>query len=273
MRARANAAAMNIHGLYVLISKNDHKVWVEPSRSAENVFSKPKLKAITDSIVNSFKAKKFDQGLLDAVAEIQKDAGGAVVSGVRDRAGMFSADAVKTADREIEAIRRESHWQVAIETVPSLEGKPIAAVAVENARSLNIHGLYVLIAKAEHKVYVEPSPSAEKVFTKAKIKAIVDAIEGPFRSKDFDKGLLNAAAEIRKGAVPASERAVGKVSGRVRRPHRHARTRRRPLVRPSPCNPSRKRMMGARLSGPLIPLPSLRGIEHRRPKRRVISRS
>src|SRR6267378_2485570 len=80
-------------------------------------------------------------------------------SGVRDRAKLFSEDAVRKADAALDAVRRDRGWQVVVETVDSLGGAPVRDRAVANAEALKVHGLYILIARDEHKVWVTPSRS------------------------------------------------------------------------------------------------------------------
>jgi hypothetical protein len=116
---------------------------------------------------------------------------------VRDRAGMFSKKAVAEADRFLRDIERDSGWQVIIETVPSLDGKPIEQRALANAKALKVHGLYILISKDDHKLWVEPSRSAEEVFTKPKVHSLVRRMEAAFHARDFDEGLSRAVGEIR----------------------------------------------------------------------------
>ena len=170
-RAVANAKALDLHGLYVLIAKKEHKIAVEPSHSAEPTFPKAKDAELRDTLVADFKAKHFDQGLLDLVAKIRtfaterpRPGASPVVPGVRDHAKLFSSDAVAKADRMLETIRKNSPWQVVIETVESLGGQTIQQRTLANAKALDIHGLYLLIAKQEQKFDFEPSDSARSVF-------------------------------------------------------------------------------------------------------------
>ena len=80
-------------------------------------------------------------------------------AGVRDHAHMFSPEAVKKADTALEALRGQTRWQVVVETVDSLDGKTARQAATDNIKELKVHGLYVLIAKKEHHVELEPSDS------------------------------------------------------------------------------------------------------------------
>ena len=189
-----------VHGLVVLIDKAEKKFWVEPSRSAEKAFPEAERGRVREALAKSFAKGDFDRGLLDAAAEIRN---AALKVGVRDGARMFSAEAVAKADKALEDLREKTRWRAVVETVDSLGGKPLNEVAAANARALQVHGVYVLIAKDEHKVYVEPSVSAERTFTREKAKGIQDAIVGAFKAKAFDKGLLDTVEAIRRDAEAA----------------------------------------------------------------------
>ncbi|MHC5539627.1 TPM domain-containing protein [Singulisphaera rosea] len=134
--------------------------------------------------------------------------------GVHDKAGLFSPDAIRRADEALRAIHRETRWQVAIDTVDSLEGRPIQEQAIANAAAIKIHGLYVLISKEPHRIWIEPSRSAEATFSKSKVDGVVQAFLGAFKARDFDRGLSEAIAEIRKSAEPtqASTGRAGQVA-------------------------------------------------------------
>jgi uncharacterized membrane protein YgcG len=206
-RAIADAKARNIHGLIILVSKDDHKIMVEPSDSARKVFTKARTTAIYDAMSKAFRAKDFDQGLRDAVIMIREDlagvgpaAAGPVKEGVRDRAQMFSPGAVREADRALRALRREARWQVVVETVDSLEGQDARHRAIADAKEQDLHGLIILISKNDHKLRVVPSRSAEVVFSKERVEAISTLLERSFRDEKFDEGLLAAVAEIRRDA-------------------------------------------------------------------------
>ena len=113
---------------------------------------------------------------------------------------MFSAEAVKKADTALENLRGQTKWQVVIETVDSLDGRDIDKVKIENAKELNIHGVYILINKEKHGIRVVPSESAQKVFSKEADKAVYQALVDAFKARDYDKGLLGAVALLRKDA-------------------------------------------------------------------------
>lgn len=203
--ALENAERAKIHGLSVLIAKSERKFASEPSKSAEAIFSKSEQARIKAALTSAFKAGDFDKGLHDAVAEIRR-AGLRV--GVRDNAKMFSPEAVAKADEALEALRAKTHMSAVVETIDSLDGKTVRDAAVARARALQVKGLYILLSKKEHRIFVEPAASAEKVFTHEKLKAIEDAVVKEFKAGDFNKGLLAAVEEIRHDAEAGTDTAA-----------------------------------------------------------------
>lgn len=131
-------------------------------------------------------------------------------SGVTDSAKLFSDSAVKKADAAIAEIRRETGWQVAIATIETLGDKKIADEARRRAEEANTKGLYVLLAKKENKLFVLPTsgngfavPTSPGTgpFTKEKVDAIIQVFMTNLRKGQFDQGLSDGLAEIRKTAV------------------------------------------------------------------------
>ena len=76
---------------------------------------------------------------------------GQSASVVIDGAEMFSADAIRQAKAELAKIDRIYGVTVTVETVESLKGQGIDEVAVRKAEQLGHKGIFVLIAKKEHK--------------------------------------------------------------------------------------------------------------------------
>ena len=216
-RAIADAKERKIHGLMILIAKKEHKVFAEPSNSARDLFTKERIKAIDDGMAAAFKAGDFDRGLRLAVVEVQNDVaqarppkGGASASlaGVRDTAKMFTPETIQKADKALLALQRETRWQVVVETVDSLDGQAIKDRAIADAKKEGLRGLIILISKRDHKVFAEPSPSAQAVFTKERSTALAQAIGNSFKEGKFDQGLLAAVAEVRKDAGVSPELAL-----------------------------------------------------------------
>ncbi len=203
----ARGKAANVRGLFVLIAKKEGKIYAQPSERARHAFTKDKVDAIVSTFTSDFKARKFDQGLSDAVEQVRQIA---VLSratdqavGVRDGAKMFTANAIAKADEILLGLHRDSEWQVLIQTIDSLKaGEDIKARAVAESEAAKVHGLLVLISKADHKIYVLPSQKAERAFPKEKGEALIATIKADFLAKEFDKGLVAAAEGARKMALP-----------------------------------------------------------------------
>jgi uncharacterized membrane protein YgcG len=199
--------ATDIHGLFLLFSKGDKKFYAASSPDAAQAFSDGGIKGIDAAITSAFKAGRFDDGLDAAVGQIRTLAAATPVSdapvGVHDRARMFSTDALIRADDALRSFERESKWQVAVATIDALNGQDIRARAVKDATSSKVHGLFVLISKADHKIEIVPSRSAEGMFTKEKIGGIVDTLRSDFKAGKYDQGLQDAVAAIRR-VVPAA---------------------------------------------------------------------
>lgn len=198
--------ALDVRGVYILISKSDKKFYVRESERARHTFDKKANDKILASLRKNFQANQPDAALLESIETIRQIS---VLSratdervGVRDNAKMFSQSAIEQADEILLGFHRDTNWQVVIETVDSLGGQTPKARAVADAAKANIRGLFVLIAKAEQKIEVEPSKSAEAAFPKAKCDALVATITGDFKARKFDKGLVDAANQIRKIVLP-----------------------------------------------------------------------
>jgi uncharacterized protein len=115
---------------------------------------------------------------------------------VRDKAGLFSPDAVKKANAELARIERETNLPVTIETLQSLNGQPIKDAIRTNGRSEHIKGLFVLIAVKEHKTQTEASPEYARYFEVHDYDTIAQSFTPGFKKSDFDGGLLTATGQI-----------------------------------------------------------------------------
>ena len=185
----AEAKKTGVRGLYVLIAKSEHHVQVEPSQSARSVFPKAEEDRVVAAFRSGMQKGDADLGLRQAVDEVRR---ATQTVGVRDHAGMFSADAVAKADAALGKLQQAKGPQVVVETVETLGGKEAKDVAAANAKALQVRGLYVLIAKKEQTNWVQSSGSAASTFTPDRVKAINDALVKGFKAQAFDRGLGDA---------------------------------------------------------------------------------
>ena len=124
---------------------------------------------------------------------------------VVDDAGMFSREAIRSANDELAKARRSDGVIVTIQTVDSLRGQPIDEFAVRQAERLGHRGIFVLIAKQDHKVEVLASPrSLREELGISRLNEIRDAILDEFRKRRIDEGLT--AGVKAAGSVLAATR-------------------------------------------------------------------
>jgi uncharacterized protein len=132
-------------------------------------------------------------------------------AGVRDLAGLFSTDAVRRAQAELDRVERENRLPTIIETVPSLNGQDVREVLERHAEQASAHGLYVLISKEPHKIDVRASRNNSRAMTPGRVRAIREAFLQEFKKEDYNAGLLRGVEEIRNeaSAAQAELRAAG----------------------------------------------------------------
>lgn len=142
-------------------------------------------------------------GVVAAMAQEPGPSGGRVIADIRDRAGLFGADAIASARREMERVARQSGASIVIETVDSLGGEPADRFAVEHARRSGIRGIFILAARKEHKIEVLGSGRYREVLTDARRRAIIDAFLDGFRRQDFNDGLRQGVAALARAMESA----------------------------------------------------------------------
>jgi uncharacterized protein len=149
-------------------------------------------------------------------------AGPSTAAEIKDKANLFSAEAVKKAETELDRIETKYSVPVTIETIDSLEGQPIHDVITRHATDAKAKGIYILISKDDHNIFAEASKSYRTSLTREKLKAIDEAFDRQFVKKDFDAGLARGVSQIETTVseahpAPANRRAgqppvVGKPS-------------------------------------------------------------
>ncbi len=145
-----------------------------------------------------------------AVSMISTSARG---STVRDRAHMFSPEAVKKAEAELDRLERSTHIPVVIETVEALpEGgsaaekkRAIDALAVKRDKAIRDEGIYLLISKDDHLIsHVLVRQRIADLMPIEKRDAIRDAFIEAFKKRDFDGGLARGVQAIERALEGAS---------------------------------------------------------------------
>jgi glc operon protein GlcG len=143
-----------------------------------------------------------------APAQEPRPAAGRPTAEVRDRAGLFGADAIASARGELERVARETGASIIIETVDTLEGEPADRFAVGLARRSGIRGVFIVIARKERKLEVLGSGHYKDTLTADHRKAIRAAFFEGFRRQDFNEGLKHGVAELARVLAAARPAAV-----------------------------------------------------------------
>jgi len=127
---------------------------------------------------------------------------------VMDLAGIFSSTAAAAMAAESERLEQENGAQIAVLTIPSLEGQPLEDYSMRVVEAWKLgredrdNGVLILIARDDRKIRIEVGYGLEGVLPDALCGRIIDnAMKPAFREGDFSGG---------------SQRAVEMISGLVR---------------------------------------------------------
>lgn len=130
---------------------------------------------------------------------------------VNDLAGILSEDAEIRLEAALEGLERQTGSQVAVLTVPSMEGDSIEDFAIRVVETWKLgregidDGVLLLIARDDRLVRIEVGYGLEGALTDAQSRRIIAELMTPhFRSGDFDTG-VEAAAEAVAAAARGEE--------------------------------------------------------------------
>jgi len=114
---------------------------------------------------------------------------------VTDLAGLFSSTTVTTMENDLKALEQETGAQVAVLTIPSLDGQPLEdfSMRVVDAWKLGTrdrdNGVLILIARDDRKIRIEVGYGLEGVLPDVLCGRIIDnAMKPAFRQGDFSGG-------------------------------------------------------------------------------------
>jgi uncharacterized protein len=126
---------------------------------------------------------------------------------VTDLAGMMSPATRQALDAHLAELEKTDSTQVAVLTVPSLEGDSIEAFSMRVAEAWKVgqkdtdNGALLVVSKEDRKVRIEVGYGLEGVLTDILAGQIVDNVITPrFKAGDFDGGFAAGVAAI-SGAV------------------------------------------------------------------------
>ncbi|MFN0007827.1 MAG: TPM domain-containing protein [Planctomycetota bacterium] len=138
---------------------------------------------------------------------------------VTDLAGLLSAAKERELEARMESYRTGTSHEIALLTIPSLQGEPIERFALEVGRSWGLgtkeknNGALLVVSKADRKIRIEVGRGLEGNLTDSISGRIIrDVIAPEFKRGDYEAGL-------EKGIVAMHE-AIGGNYARVKRAER-----------------------------------------------------
>jgi uncharacterized protein len=142
---------------------------------------------------------------------------------VNDYASMIPADKARQLEERLARFESETGHQVAVLTIPSLEGDPIEDFSIRVAEAWKIgqkgfdNGAILLIAQKDRKLRIEVGYGLEGVLPDAIANRIIGEVIVPrFRENDYAGGIeagVAAILQVTKGeALPEARRSRGQTA-------------------------------------------------------------
>jgi uncharacterized protein len=133
---------------------------------------------------------------------------------VNDMANLLSPETVTLLEQKLAGFERETSNQVAVLTIPSLQGDEIDQFAIRVAEQWKLgqkgkdNGVLLILAKAERKVRIEVGMGLQGVLPDITSAQIIRNVMSPhLKSNDFDQGInagVDAILAATKGEFKAS---------------------------------------------------------------------
>jgi uncharacterized membrane protein YgcG len=221
--ARERAQAAKVRGLIVLICKDPTYLRVEVGKQTQKqAFTLKDRDKLGDLLLARFKAKAYDQGLLDAVnfvrgrveSHLPPPLPRVVLNEVKDHAGFFTPATVQQANSDIRELKQQYGRDVVVETFKTLpadqarliEGKDAATRnkvftdwLAARASTAGVQGIFILICKEPAHIQIDVGQALRaRVFPAADQDRLRDLLVARFKARDFDKGLLAALALVQE---------------------------------------------------------------------------
>jgi uncharacterized protein len=122
---------------------------------------------------------------------------------VTDLAGMLSADASARLNAALAQVWQQGKFQLAVLTLPSLDGAGIEDVSIQVARAWGLgskeqgNGVLLLVAPSEHRMRIEVGSRLEGDLTDAACSRIINEVMAPrLREGDNDGAVLAGCQAI-----------------------------------------------------------------------------
>jgi uncharacterized membrane protein YgcG len=115
---------------------------------------------------------------------------------VHDDAGLLSAATVTQLNPAIGDFYAQTHKEVVVDIVPSLDGSTAPAAAERVFAQHRVNGVLIYIAKAEKKIEIVPDVASRRFFPAGSFDPIYASMKTAFRAGDYDGGVTTAVSLI-----------------------------------------------------------------------------
>jgi uncharacterized membrane protein YgcG len=117
---------------------------------------------------------------------------------VQDQAGMFSASTVAQLNERISSFNAQTGKAIVVVTTPSLGGAALQSAAQSAFAQQNVNGVLVFIARDDRRDIIVPDRAGARAgwFTSDVLRDIRSAMEGQFKSQNFDAGITGAVSAL-----------------------------------------------------------------------------
>jgi uncharacterized protein len=140
---------------------------------------------------------------------------------INDYAGMIRPEKARELDERLANFERETGHQIAVLTIPSLEGDQLEDFSIRVAEAWKIgqkgfdNGVILLVVQKEHRLRIEVGYGLEGVLPDAIANRIINEVIVPrFRNNDYSGGIeagVNAILQVTKGEpLPESARTANR---------------------------------------------------------------
>ncbi len=122
---------------------------------------------------------------------------------VEDKAAILSPEEKQELEQFLLALDRQTGVQIAVLTIPSLEGESLEAFSMETAETWKLgqegedNGILLLVALAERAIRIEVGYGLESTLTDAKSGLIIRSVMAPrFREGRYGQGIIEAVRNM-----------------------------------------------------------------------------
>ncbi len=117
---------------------------------------------------------------------------------VLDGAGMFSASTVSDLNTRLTNFNAQTHKEVLVETVPSLNGSALTDAAQREFAQQQVNGILIFIAKDDRRDIIVPDRAGVQAgwFDAETLRSIRQSMESQFKDGDFDGGITTAVSGV-----------------------------------------------------------------------------